>query len=98
MRLSGKPSLRTPWILRQRAPERRNQAWTSKRSSRTCDAVASYKLLVKRSAAKEIETLPRRDRQRIITRIRALASTPRPSACEKLTGYELYRVRQGNYR
>jgi mRNA interferase RelE/StbE len=60
--------------------------------------VASYKLLIKASAAKELEALPRRDRQRIITKIRALATDPRPPGCEKLTGHELYRIRQGHYR
>ncbi len=60
--------------------------------------MASYKLLIKPSALKELEALPKRDRQRIITRIRVLASDPRPSACENLTGHELHRFRQGNYR
>jgi mRNA interferase RelE/StbE len=60
--------------------------------------VASYKLLIKPSAIKELEALAKRDRQRIITRIRALASDPRPSGCEKLTGHDLHRIRQGNYR
>jgi mRNA interferase RelE/StbE len=60
--------------------------------------VASYKLLIKPSAVKELETIPARDRRRLATRIRSLASTPRPPDCEKLTGVELYRIRQGNYR
>jgi mRNA interferase RelE/StbE len=60
--------------------------------------VASYKLLIKPSAVKELETIPARDRRRLATRIRSLASTPRPPGSEKLTGVELYRIRQGNYR
>ncbi len=60
--------------------------------------MASYKLLIKPSAAKELETLPKKDRQRIVTRIRSLSVEPRPSGCEKLSGHDLYRVRQGNYR
>jgi mRNA interferase RelE/StbE len=60
--------------------------------------VASYKLQIKPSAVKEIEALPQKDRRRIIARIQRLSSDPRPPGCEKLSGHELYRVRQGNYR
>ncbi len=62
--------------------------------------MAGYRLLVKPSAAKEIEAIgTKRDRQRIIGRIQALASDPRPAGCEKLAGLSaLYRVRQGQYR
>lgn len=60
--------------------------------------MASYSLDIKRSAAKELAGLPRQDRARIITRIQALAHEPRPPGCEKLSGQERYRVRQGDYR
>ena len=60
--------------------------------------MASYKLLIKPSAAKELEAVPKKDRQRIVTKIRNLAVEPRPPGCEKLSGHDLYRVRQGNYR
>jgi len=60
--------------------------------------VASYKLLIKSSAAKELESLPPKDRRRTIARIRDLSSNPRPVGREKLTGGERYRIRQGNYR
>jgi mRNA interferase RelE/StbE len=60
--------------------------------------VAKYKILLKASAAKELEALPKPDRLRIIGRIKALADNPRPMGCEKLTGEEKYRVRQGVYR
>jgi mRNA interferase RelE/StbE len=60
--------------------------------------VASYSLLIKPSAVKELEALPPKDRRRIIARIGALASEPRPHGCEKLSGREQYRVRQGDYR
>ena len=49
-------------------------------------------------AAKELEAIPRKDRQRIISRIQELQSDPRPSGCEKLSGEEKYRLRQGDYR
>lgn len=60
--------------------------------------MASYKLLIKPSAAKELEVLPQKDRQRIVTRIHSLLNDPRPPGCEKLSGHDLYRLRQGNYR
>jgi mRNA interferase RelE/StbE len=60
--------------------------------------VASYSLLIKPSAVKELEALPTKNRRKIIARIEGLASEPRPHGCEKLSGVEQYRVRQGDYR
>jgi mRNA interferase RelE/StbE len=61
--------------------------------------VARYRILIKPSAVKEIERIPnKRDRQRIVSRIAKLADNAGPSRCEKLTGEEKYRVRQGWYR
>ena len=60
--------------------------------------MASYKVLIKPSAVKEIESIPQKDRSRIVYRIQGLAENPRPHGCEKLSGKEKYRVRQGKYR
>ena len=60
--------------------------------------MASYRLLIKPSAAKELEALPKKDRRRIVAKIHDLSNEPRPPGCEKLSGQDLYRVRQGNYR
>jgi len=62
--------------------------------------VAAFRLLIKASAAKEIEALgTKADRRRVIERVRALAADPRAPAAEKLAGYtDRYRVRQGQYR
>jgi mRNA interferase RelE/StbE len=62
--------------------------------------VAAYRLLIKPSAAKEIEAIGvKRDRQRIVGRIQSLATEPRPPGSEKLAGSSgLFRVRQGHYR
>jgi mRNA interferase RelE/StbE len=60
--------------------------------------VASYSILLTRSAARELERVPAKDRQRIVTRIGALAGNPRPVGAEKLSGDEKYRIRQGDYR
>lgn len=60
--------------------------------------MASYSVVIKRSAAKEIERIPLRDRRRVIAKIRALSEDPRPVGCEKLSSEDKYRVRQGDYR
>jgi mRNA interferase RelE/StbE len=60
--------------------------------------VASYSLFLKRSAAKELEAVAAKDRRRLVDRIRALATEPRPPGLEKLSGAEKFRVRQGDYR
>ena len=60
--------------------------------------MASYRLLIKPSAAEELEDLPRRDRTRVVHRIGQLGSNPRPPGCEKLSGRDQYRVRQGDFR
>jgi len=60
--------------------------------------VAGYSLVIRRSAAKELEALPLKDRRRVVKRIQRLANEPRPAGCEKLSGEEKYRLRQGDYR
>ena len=58
-----------------------------------------YKVLIKPSARKELLAIStKKDRQRIVRKIEALAEHPRPSGCEKLSGYDRYRIRQGRYR
>jgi mRNA interferase RelE/StbE len=61
--------------------------------------VAKYRILIKASAAKEIENIrTQKDRRRIVKRIHGLSEDPQPRGCEKLSGQDRYRVRQGNYR
>ncbi len=60
--------------------------------------MASYRLHIKPSAAKELEAIPLKHRKRLVTKIRRLAKEPRPPGCEKLSGQEKFRVRQGHYR
>ena len=60
--------------------------------------MASYRLLIKPSAGKEIEALPKQDRRRIVAKITSLSRDPRPPGCETLSGHDQYRLRQGNYR
>ena len=60
--------------------------------------MASYRLLIKPSAAKELGVLPLKDRRRVVAKTRELAAVPRPMGAEKLSGHDLYRVRQGDHR
>jgi mRNA interferase RelE/StbE len=61
--------------------------------------VAKYKILIKPSAVKDIEAISlKKDRRRIVERIRKLEENPRPPGCEKLSGQDKYRLRQGRYR
>ncbi len=61
--------------------------------------MARYRLFIKPSAVKEIEAIPtRQDRRRVVERIATLANDPRPPGCQKLSGTDKYRVRQGRYR
>jgi len=62
--------------------------------------VARYRIILKRSAAREIESIDqKKTRQQIVRRIERLASEPRPPGCEKLSGkFSRYRIRQGQYR
>ena len=60
--------------------------------------MAKYKLLFKASVTKDFRQIPTHDVAAIVQRIEALADDPRPNGCEKLSGQERYRVRQGTYR
>jgi len=60
--------------------------------------VANYKILIKSTAAKELARLPKKDIQRITSKIKSLSADPRQHGCEKLSAQERYRIRQGNYR
>jgi mRNA interferase RelE/StbE len=60
--------------------------------------MAAYSILVKDSVRKDLDGIPGKELKRIIERIGGLADNPRPAGCERLTGQERYRIRQGNYR
>jgi len=60
--------------------------------------MARYRLLFKKSIARDLRAIPKKDVRRILKRIETLAVNPRPNGCEKLTDQERYRVRQGSYR
>ena len=60
--------------------------------------MAAYKVYFKASVEKDLTTIPKKDLKKILRRIEELADNPRASGCEKLTGQERYRLRQGRYR
>lgn len=60
--------------------------------------MARYKILFKKSVAKDLLNIPNQDVKRILERIDSLAENPRADGCIKLSGMERYRVRQGLYR
>jgi mRNA interferase RelE/StbE len=60
--------------------------------------MAAYRLFFKKSVQKDLDSIPKKDLKRILSRIESLSEDPRPHGCEKLTGQERYRLRQGRYR
>jgi mRNA interferase RelE/StbE len=60
--------------------------------------MAAYKVFFKRSALKELETIPKKDVKRLLAAIDALSENPRPPQAKKLSAEEKYRLRQGVYR
>ena len=60
--------------------------------------MVAYKLFFKKSVQKDFGSIPKKDLKRILSRIESLSEDPRPKGCEKLTGQERYRLRQGRYR
>jgi len=60
--------------------------------------MANYKLVFKKSVAKDLRPIPNKEVARILKRMAALQENPRPAGSEKLSGQERYRLRQGVYR
>ena len=60
--------------------------------------MAGYRVFFKRSVEKDFVGIPKKDVKKILNRIKMLEEDPRPLGCEKLTGEERYRLRQGRYR
>ena len=57
-----------------------------------------FEVVFKRSVARDLRQIPKKDVTRILKRIEALKMEPRPPGVEKLSGQEKYRIRQGVYR
>ena len=57
-----------------------------------------FRLVFKKSVAKDLRDLPKKDVSRILKCFDVFTEDPRGQGCEKLTGQDRYRVRQGSYR
>ena len=60
--------------------------------------MARFELRFKPSVAKDLRGVPKTEVRRLLKRIEALGNDPRPAGSEKLTGRDVYRIRQGVYR
>jgi mRNA interferase RelE/StbE len=60
--------------------------------------MGNYKITFKKSVVKDLKSVPKSDVIKIISKIDSLAEDPRRVGAIKLSGNELYRVRQGLYR
>ncbi len=60
--------------------------------------MAEYSLVFKKSVAKDLRNIPKKDIKRILKCVELLCTNPRAEGCIKLSGQERYRVRQGVYR
>ncbi len=61
--------------------------------------MTDWSIVFARSARKELERLPEAHRGRMLTKIEALTTNPRPHGTRKLKGSpDLWRLRSGEYR
>jgi mRNA interferase RelE/StbE len=60
--------------------------------------MAGYEVYFRESVWKDMKKIPKKDLRNILINIKELLVDPRPNGCEKLTGQDRYRVRQGEYR
>jgi len=59
----------------------------------------SYKVVIPKLVQKQLDSLPEKERKRLIKAIRLLADMPRRNGVKKLKGYDqIYRIRFGDYR
>lgn len=60
--------------------------------------MATYRVFFKESVWKDFNSIPKKDLKKKLKRIELLSENPWPPGCEKLTGKDRYRLRQGRYR
>ena len=61
--------------------------------------MSKYRIVIAKSAEKELYKLPVQAIQQIQEVVLKLADEPRPPQCKKLKGFkDLYRIRTGDYR
>jgi mRNA interferase RelE/StbE len=60
--------------------------------------MGEYKINIKRSAEKELESLPDKIHNKVVSRLLLLKNNPRPQGVKKLRSETGYRIRVGDYR
>lgn len=60
--------------------------------------MANYKITFKKSVIKDLKPLPKADIKKILDKINTLSDNPRRKGAIKLSGQDVYRIRQGLYR
>ena len=60
--------------------------------------MARYELVFKKSVARDLRDIPKKNVARILKCFDSIAEDPRGPGSEKLSGQDRYRVRQGMYR
>lgn len=59
----------------------------------------SYQIIIPKPVQKQLDSLPKTQRDRAIMALRSIADEPRPNGVKKLKGYDdTYRIRFGDYR
>ena len=58
----------------------------------------AYKIIIRPSASNDLDILPDKEAEKILSHIYKLQEEPRPVGIQKLTNEEGYRIRSGNYR
>ena len=60
--------------------------------------MGKYEIEFAKSVRKDFRKIPKKDTKRILKLIESLSENPRPADSKKLTGEQIYRIRQGSYR
>ena len=60
--------------------------------------MAKYKVTFKQSVSKDLKSVSKSDIKKILQKVDSLAVDPRREGAIKLSGQEMYRIRQGLYR
>ncbi|MBI4676374.1 MAG: type II toxin-antitoxin system RelE/ParE family toxin [Elusimicrobia bacterium] len=60
--------------------------------------MGSYRVSVRASAERELRAVPKTHLRLLMEKVKRLAEDPRPHQCEKLSGEDRYRIRQGDWR
>jgi mRNA interferase RelE/StbE len=60
--------------------------------------MAKYKITFKKSVTKDLKSVSKSDIKKILLKIDSLTEDPRREGAVKLSGQDMYRIRQGLYR